>query len=395
MRKRRKDLFKGSDTELLAMAKELDELHHDVGVPAMSEGISNMIDSVGRGARATSRRTFLLGAGAAAAGGAALLVVSGTPAVAGAATRSLSSVDTMRATAFPPAGLTGDLGVAAVAASLENLAVFAYSAGLSAATAGKLGAVPPAVAAFATTVKGQHQQHADAWNGVLKSHGKAAVTVTNPKLTPTVQADFAKVTDITGLAQLASDPRDDCSADLSGGDINAEVQGRDWAFLVDSAGGDAAHRHLVLRTWHVPRDADPFWYSPCVQPDVAGHLMQMHRRMKSAAVVLVLAGALLLAACGGSSGHRSASSGTSASSDHITISNFMYSPMSDVVAPGSTVSVTNTDEVTHTLSATGGQFNTGDISPKQTKTFTAPTKAGTYHYICDIHQFMMGTIVVK
>ena len=38
---------------------------------------------------------------------------------------------------------------------------------------------------------------------MLKSNGKAAVTVTNPTLTPTVQSDFAKVTDITGLAQLA------------------------------------------------------------------------------------------------------------------------------------------------------------------------------------------------
>jgi hypothetical protein len=59
------------------------------------------------------------------------------------------------------------------------------------------------VATFATTVKGQHQQHADAWNGVLRSNHKAAVTVTNPTLTPTVQSDFAKVTDIAGLAQLA------------------------------------------------------------------------------------------------------------------------------------------------------------------------------------------------
>ena len=90
-----------------------------------------------------------------------------------------------------------------MAASLENLAVFAYSAGLAAATAGKLGAVPPAVATFATTVKGQHTQHAAAWNAVLKSHGKAPVTVTNPTLTPTVRSDFAKVTDVTGLAQLA------------------------------------------------------------------------------------------------------------------------------------------------------------------------------------------------
>ena len=73
----------------------------------------------------------------------------------------------------------------------------------------------------------------------------------------------------------------------------------------------------------------------------------------------------------------------------------MYSPMSDNVAPGATVSVTNTDPVTHTLSATGGQFNTGDIASHQTKTFKAPTTPGTYHYICDIHQYMMGTIVVK
>ena len=63
--------------------------------------------------------------------------------------------------------------------------------------------MPPAVATFAATVKGQHQQHADAWNAVLKSNGKTAVTVTNPTLTPTVQSDFAKVTDIAGLAQLA------------------------------------------------------------------------------------------------------------------------------------------------------------------------------------------------
>ena len=56
---------------------------------------------------------------------------------------------------------------------------------------------------FATTVKGQHTQHAAAWNAALEVKGKAAVTVTNPTLTPTVQADFAKVTDVTGLAQLA------------------------------------------------------------------------------------------------------------------------------------------------------------------------------------------------
>jgi plastocyanin len=120
----------------------------------------------------------------------------------------------------------------------------------------------------------------------------------------------------------------------------------------------------------------------------------MPKRLKGGAVVLVLAGALLLSACGGGNGHAAASSGASASSDHITISNFMFSPMTDDVAPGTTVSVTNNDAVTHTLSATGDQFNTGDIAPHQTKTFKVPTTPGTYHYICDIHQYMLGTIVV-
>jgi hypothetical protein len=201
--KRSKNLFAGTESELSSMTKDLDELHHDVGMPAMRDGVAAMIEDMERPARSTSRRTFLFGAGAAVAAGGAMVALGGAPSLAGASTRRLAPVRPIEAAAFPPAGLKGDLAVAAVAASLENLAVFAYNAGLTAATAGKLGSVPPAVATFATTVKGQHQQHADAWNGVLKANHKAAVTATNPKLTPTVQSDFAKVTDIAGLAQLA------------------------------------------------------------------------------------------------------------------------------------------------------------------------------------------------
>ena len=73
----------------------------------------------------------------------------------------------------------------------------------------------------------------------------------------------------------------------------------------------------------------------------------------------------------------------------------MFSPMSITVAPGATIKVTNKDAATHTLTATGGQFDSGNIAQNQTKTFTAPTKAGAYHYICNIHQFMVGTITVS
>jgi plastocyanin len=134
--------------------------------------------------------------------------------------------------------------------------------------------------------------------------------------------------------------------------------------------------------------------------------MERSRRrwFRGGAVGLVVAAALLLAACsGGGSGSGSAAPSTSASgssgsatqTSSITISNFMFDPMAASVKPGAMISVTNKDSVAHTLTATGGQFNTGDIGANQTKTFTAPTKPGTYHYICNIHQYMMGTIVVR
>jgi plastocyanin len=125
------------------------------------------------------------------------------------------------------------------------------------------------------------------------------------------------------------------------------------------------------------------------------------RRVRIGTGVLVLAGTLLFVAFGG--GGESAGPGSSGSSvssgsstgTSISISNFMFSPMSITVKPGATISVTNKDSATHTLTASGpGGFNTGDISHNQTKTFRAPTKPGTYQYICNIHQYMMGTIKV-
>ena len=249
--------------------------------------------------RGSSRRTFLLGAGAAVASGAALVAVghsglTGMTSVAGASTRRLAAVR------FPPSGLRGDLAVAAVAASLENLAVFAYTAGLSAAAAGKLGTVPPAVATFATTVKGQHQQHAEAWNAVLKSHGKAPVTVTNPKLTPVVQSDFAKVTDVTGLAELALTLETIAAQTYQAETAKLKSSAAIAVVVFDPTGRDAAHRSPLLRTGQVPRSPDCRGHAVGLQPDEPGGLSDAEfpgRRFRGGAAGLVVAAALLLAAC--------------------------------------------------------------------------------------------------
>lgn len=130
----------------------------------------------------------------------------------------------------------------------------------------------------------------------------------------------------------------------------------------------------------------------------------MIRGFRSAAPVFVavLASSTLMLVAGCSSNHGTASAGgssagvVSAGPDTIVIKNFMFQPMTLTVSPNATVTVTNDDTVTHTITATGSKpFDTGNVGPGKTVTFTAPASAGSYSYICDIHQYMQGTLIVK
>jgi plastocyanin len=95
---------------------------------------------------------------------------------------------------------------------------------------------------------------------------------------------------------------------------------------------------------------------------------------------------------GASSGGGSPSTGGSAT---ITIQNFSFSPAKITVTPGEKVTVTNKDSVAHTVTANDKKFNTGDIGAGKTVTFTAPSSAGSYPYMCNIHQYMTGMLTVK
>ncbi|HVE47762.1 MAG TPA: ferritin-like domain-containing protein [Acidimicrobiales bacterium] len=99
--------------------------------------------------------------------------------------------------------LSGDAAIAEFAAGLEVLAVNTYKSALDAATAGKLGAVPPAVATFVQTAMGHHQEHLDALNGVVTGAGGSEVTEPNAALEPTVKDMLSKVKDVKGAADLA------------------------------------------------------------------------------------------------------------------------------------------------------------------------------------------------
>ena len=131
------------------------------------------------------------------------LAAGGVTGIALVATACSSNDDEATTTTTAKASSVGDAKTAAVAASLEVLAVNTYKAGLDAATAGKLGAVPPAVATFAKTAMEHHKAALEKWNSVLTSGGGQAVSAPPDDLKATVDTAFAGVKDVVGLAKLA------------------------------------------------------------------------------------------------------------------------------------------------------------------------------------------------
>ncbi len=73
-----------------------------------------------------------------------------------------------------------------------------------------------------------------------------------------------------------------------------------------------------------------------------------------------------------------------------------FSPETITVVLGvnNTVTWTNNDTSPHTVTSDGGTFDSGNLAPGQsyTYTFTAP---GTYTYHCTYHPWMVATVIVK
>lgn len=89
-----------------------------------------------------------------------------------------------------------------------------------------------------------------------------------------------------------------------------------------------------------------------------------------------------------------ATTATTSNGNSISVFNFAFSPASLTVKVGAKVTWTNNDSVTHTVTADQGAFDSGDLAPGKSFSFTF-TKAGTYSYHCNIHRSMTATIVVQ
>jgi amicyanin len=133
------------------------------------------------------------------------------------------------------------------------------------------------------------------------------------------------------------------------------------------------------------------------------------RRPRFGMAGLFAVGAIVLAACGG--GGKSAAHGMGAmampaqpdgnaanvaapvSTNSVKIDNFAFSPATVRVKAGSTIVWTNGDAIQHDVTFDGGNISSGVMNQNDTFSHTFTT-AGTYHYICSIHPFMHGTVIV-
>lgn len=77
----------------------------------------------------------------------------------------------------------------------------------------------------------------------------------------------------------------------------------------------------------------------------------------------------------------------------VSIADFAFGDPIEVPV-GTTVTWTNLDSAPHTVTQTGGGFQSGKLDEGATFSFTFDTP-GTYEYFCEYHANMKGTITVK
>ncbi len=121
-------------------------------------------------------------------------------------------------------------------------------------------------------------------------------------------------------------------------------------------------------------------------------------------VAAAFAAALALAACGGDSDTASTSDAGAdggsgdradvAAGDAIVIKDFKFTPEKLSAKVGDKITVTNQDSATHTLTAKDKSLDTGNLDEGGTATVTLD-KTGTVDYVCEIHDYMTGSIEVS
>lgn len=115
----------------------------------------------------------------------------------------------------------------------------------------------------------------------------------------------------------------------------------------------------------------------------------------SLAIIIILSLVIVLTACSSGNGSSSTtnSSTPATSGTAINIANFAFSPATLTINTGTKVIWINNDGTAHTVTSDNGTFNSGNLAPNASFSFTF-NSAGTFTYHCAIHSSMIGTIIV-
>jgi hypothetical protein len=269
------------EDQLARLTRDMETAHRDT-LPAMRAGAADLAEEIrsrgpraedgpraGDGARAeegargedgprdAGRRRFLLGAGGLAA--AMALAACSSSDKSHSASGSKGGGAAPSGSASSSGRYTGDLKVVALATALENQAVGAYQAALTAAKAGKLGTVPPAVATFVTTAMAQHADHAKAWNAVLTGAGKPAITNVPLSNQAATTAALGKARSVADVAKLALQLEDQAAQTYLYATYNVTSAGgiATAATIAPVEAMHAAILNFVLGQYPVPDDFLP------------------------------------------------------------------------------------------------------------------------------------------
>ena len=116
--------------------------------------------------------------------------------------------------------------------------------------------------------------------------------------------------------------------------------------------------------------------------------------MTVAALVVVVVSTLLVVSVAGAHKHPTAKAQKHPTKT-VLIKNFSFKPAQITIKRGTKVRWINQDSTTHTATSKNGRsFDSGRLGKGQRYTHTFKS-AGKKKYLCEIHPFMRGSVVVK
>ena len=114
-------------------------------------------------------------------------------------------------------------------------------------------------------------------------------------------------------------------------------------------------------------------------------------------LVLLSALLVLMAGCSKDSASDNGSgnnTGGEPGPNEVFIKDMAFTPATITVNAGTTIKWTNKDAVAHTVTSTGGLFDSGNFGNGSTYSHQF-NDAGSYNYVCTLHPTMTGTVIVN